>query len=137
MSQVIPEVIFESSFKHRVEMARTKVGDTKDVILFMLVDGIEKGTVTLLGYAIVTEEISNDTDSGAIYSKGKSIYEYFDNVKLHDVLAKYEKAAREEAPSPKPPKRDNTFSRSCNTREDHDARQIKTAHKPQTFSHAL
>ena len=101
MSQIIPEVIFESSFKHRVEMARTKVGDTKDVILFMIVDGIEKGTVTLLGYAIVTEEMSNDADSGAIYSKGKSIYEYFDSVKLHEVLAKYEKAAREATFHPK------------------------------------
>ena len=94
MSQVIPELIFERAFRHRVEMARKKVDDTKEVILFMLVDGIEKGTVTLLGYAIVTEEMSNDAVSGAIYSKGKSICEYFDDVKLPDVLAKYEKVAK-------------------------------------------
>ena len=94
MSQVIPELIFERAFRHRVEMARKKVSDIKDVILFMLVDGIEKGTVTLLGYAIVTEETSSDVGSGAIYSKGKSICEYFDDAKLPDVLAKYEKVAK-------------------------------------------
>src|SRR5476649_1508125 len=94
MSQVIPKVIFERAFHHRVEMARRKVDDTMDIILFMLVDGIEKGTVTLLGYAIVTEETTNDATSGAIYSKGKSICEYFDHAKLADVLAKYEKVAK-------------------------------------------
>ena len=94
MSQVIPEAIFESSFKHRVEMVRTKMDGTKEVVLFMVVDGIEKGTVTLLGYAIVTEETSSDGESGAIYSKGKSVCEYFDNAKLPDVFAKYEKVAK-------------------------------------------
>ena len=94
MSQVIPRVIFERAFNHRVEMARRKVDDAKEVILFMLVDGIEKGEVTLLGYAIVTEETSSDADSGAIYSKGKSICEYFDDAKLPDVLSKYEKMAK-------------------------------------------
>lgn len=94
MSQVIPEVIFEKAFRHRVEMARRKIDDTKEAILFMLVDGIEKGTVTLLGYAIVTEETSSDAESGAIYSKGKNVCEYFDNAKLPDVLARYEKVAR-------------------------------------------
>jgi len=94
MSQVIPKVIFERAFRHRVEMARKKVDGHKEVILFMLVDGIEKGEVTLLGYAIVTEETSNDVESGAIYSKGKSICEYFDDAKLADVLAKYEKVAK-------------------------------------------
>ena len=94
MSQIISESIFERAFRHRVEMARKKIEDTKDVILFMLVDGIEKGTVTLLGYAIVTEETTSDKESGAIYSKGKSVCEYFDNAKLADVLAKYEKVAR-------------------------------------------
>jgi hypothetical protein len=93
MSQIIPTTIFETSFKHRVELARTEVDDTKDIILFMVVDGIERGEVTLLGYAIVTEETSSDAESGAIYSKGKSICEYFDDAKLHDVLAKYEKLA--------------------------------------------
>jgi hypothetical protein len=94
MSQVIPELIFERAFRHRVEMARKRVDDTKEIILFMLVDGIEKGEVTLLGYAIVSEETSNDSASGATYSKGKSICEYFDNAKLADVLAKYEKVAK-------------------------------------------
>ena len=75
-------------------MARTKVGDTKDIILFMVVDGIEKGEVTLLGYAIVTEETSSDAESGSIYFKGKSICEYFDNSKLHDVLGRYERLAK-------------------------------------------
>jgi hypothetical protein len=94
MSQVIPKVIFERAFHHRVEMACRKVDETMEVILFMLVDGIEQGMVTLLGYAIVTEEMSNDADSGAVYSKGKSICEYFDDAKLPDVLAKYEKVAK-------------------------------------------
>jgi len=93
MSQIIPTTVFETSFKHRVEMARTKIGDTKDILLFMVVDGIEKGEVTLLGYAIVTEETSSDGDSKAIFTKGRSICEYFDDAKLHDVLAKYEKLA--------------------------------------------
>jgi hypothetical protein len=93
MSQLVPESIFESSFKHRVEMVRTKMDRTKEVVLFMVVDGIEKGTVTLLGYAIVTEVTTIDADSDAILTKGKSIYEYFDDAKLHDVLAKYEKLA--------------------------------------------
>jgi hypothetical protein len=94
MSQIIPTTVFESSFKYRVEMARTKIGDTKDMILFMVVDGIEKGMVTLLGYAIVTEDTSSDRDSKAIFTKGKSICEYFDDARLHDVLAKYEKLAK-------------------------------------------
>lgn len=94
MSQIIPKVIFERAFHHRVEMARKKIDDTMEVILFMLVDGIEKGIITLLGYAIVTEETSSDAESGAIYSKGKSICEYFDDAKLPDVLAKYEKVAK-------------------------------------------
>jgi len=94
MSQIIPEVIFERAFRHRVEMARKKIDDIKEVILFMLVDGIEKGVVTLLGYAIVTEEKSVNGDSKAILSKGKSICEYYDDAKLSDVLAKYEKVAK-------------------------------------------
>lgn len=94
MSQVIPTIVFESSFKHRVEMARTKVNGTKDFILFMVVDGVEKGEVAFLGYAIVTEETSRDGDSKAIFTKGKSICEYFDDAKLHDVLAKYEKLSK-------------------------------------------
>jgi len=38
-------------------------------------------------------------------------------------------------PSPKPPKRENVFSRSRDTREDRGSRQMKTAHNPQTLSH--
>ena len=94
MSQVIPDALFESSFKHRVEMARTKVDASKDVVLCVVVDGIEKGEVTFLGYAIVTEETSSDGDSKAIFTKGKSICEYIDDAKLHDVLAKYERLAK-------------------------------------------
>ena len=94
MSQIIPTDVFETSFKHRVEMARTKVNGTKDIMLFMIVDGIEMGMVNLLGYAIVTEETSSDGDSKATFTKGKSICEYFDDEKLHDVLAKYEKLAK-------------------------------------------
>ena len=39
------------------------------------------------------------------------------------------------APSPKPLKRDNTFSKSRDTREDRGTRQAKTTHNSQTFSH--
>jgi hypothetical protein len=42
---------------------------------------------------------------------------------------------REVTPSPKPPKRDNTFSQSRDTREDRGSRQMKTANSSQTFSH--
>ena len=40
------------------------------------------------------------------------------------------------APGSKPPKRDNIFSKSRDTREDRGARQMKTAKSSQTFSHA-
>jgi hypothetical protein len=39
------------------------------------------------------------------------------------------------ADSTKSLKRDNIFSQSRDTREDRGARQMKTAHNPQTFSH--
>ena len=39
----------------------------------------------------MTEVTTSGADSDAIFTKGKSIYEYFDDAKLHDVLAKYEK----------------------------------------------
>ena len=39
------------------------------------------------------------------------------------------------APSAKPQKRENTFSKSRDTREDRGARKMKTAHNPQTFLH--
>ena len=43
--------------------------------------------------------------------------------------------ARSAAANPKPEKRDNIFSKSRDTREDRGARQMKTAHSSQTFSH--
>jgi len=39
------------------------------------------------------------------------------------------------APSPKPQKRDNIFSKSRDIREDRGERQMKTAHNAQTFPH--
>ncbi len=35
---------------------------------------------------------------------------------------------------PKPPKRDNTFSKSRDTNEDRGRRQIKTSHATQSFN---
>ncbi len=37
--------------------------------------------------------------------------------------------------NPKPPKRDNTFSKSRDTREDRGMRQAKTMHNSQTLPH--
>jgi hypothetical protein len=42
----------------------------------------------------------------------------------------------ETSQNPKSQKRDNTFSKSRDTREDRGARQMKTAHDSQTFPHA-
>jgi hypothetical protein len=39
------------------------------------------------------------------------------------------------APGLKAKKRDNIFSKSRDTREDRSARQMKTSHNAQTFSH--
>jgi len=39
------------------------------------------------------------------------------------------------AANPKAHKRDNIFSKSRDTREDRGARQMKTTHNPQTFTH--
>jgi hypothetical protein len=39
------------------------------------------------------------------------------------------------AASPKPPKRDNIFSQSSDTREDRGERQMKTTHNSQTLPH--
>jgi hypothetical protein len=41
--------------------------------------------------------------------------------------------AKAAAPSAKPQKRDNTFSKSRDTREDRGTREIKTSHNPQTL----
>ena len=38
-------------------------------------------------------------------------------------------------PSARPAKRDNIFSKSRDTREDRGARQMKTSHNAQTFTH--
>jgi hypothetical protein len=40
-----------------------------------------------------------------------------------------------EATSPKPPKRDNIFSKSRDTREDRGTREMKTSHDAQSFQH--
>ncbi len=50
---------------------------------------------------------------------------------LHRVRTILEKST----PSPKPPKRDNIFSKSRDTREDRGERQMKTSHNAQTFPH--
>jgi hypothetical protein len=50
---------------------------------------------------------------------------------LHRVRARVEKAT----PNPKPPGRDNIFSKSRDTREDRGERQIKTSRNAQTFPH--
>jgi hypothetical protein len=47
-----------------------------------------------------------------------------------------ERKAKEANPGPKPQKRDNTFSKSRDVREDRDTRQTKTD-QSQTFPHAL
>ena len=49
---------------------------------------------------------------------------------LHHVRTK----PKENAPYPKPPKRDNIFSKSRDTREDRGTRQMKTTRNSQSFS---
>jgi hypothetical protein len=44
-------------------------------------------------------------------------------------LKQLQRKAKEATPSPKPQKRDNTFSQSRDIREDRATRQIKTTHK--------
>jgi hypothetical protein len=51
-------------------------------------------------------------------------------------LHEKERKAKEAIPTPKPHKRDNTFSQSRDNREDRDTRQTKTA-QSQTFPHAV
>ena len=51
-------------------------------------------------------------------------------------LDELQRKAKEANPAPKPPKRDNTFSQSRDLREDRDTRQMKTAHKSETFPHS-
>jgi hypothetical protein len=41
--------------------------------------------------------------------------------------------APEATTSPKPPKRENTFSKSRDVREDRGTREMKTSHNDQTF----
>jgi hypothetical protein len=52
-------------------------------------------------------------------------------------LRQLERKAKEATPSPKPQKRDNTFSQSRDLREDRDTRQMKATHNSQTFPHTL
>ena len=42
---------------------------------------------------------------------------------------------KKSASNPKPPKRDNIFSKSRDVREDRGERQMKTSHSAQTFPH--
>jgi len=49
---------------------------------------------------------------------------------LHHVRTRSEKTTA----NPKPAKRDNTFSKSRDTREDRGERQMKTTQNPQTFT---
>jgi hypothetical protein len=51
-------------------------------------------------------------------------------------LNQRKRKAEEANPSPKPKKRDNTFSQSRDIREDRDTRQTKTD-KPRTLPHAI
>jgi hypothetical protein len=51
-------------------------------------------------------------------------------------LHQLQRKAKEAMPSPKPEKRDNTFSQSRDLREDRDTRQTKTD-QSQTFPHSL
>lgn len=51
-------------------------------------------------------------------------------------LNQRKRKAKETNPTPKPEKRDNTFSQSRDIREDRDMRQTKTD-KSQTFPHTL
>jgi hypothetical protein len=50
---------------------------------------------------------------------------------MHHVRERTEKATA----IPKPPKRDNIFSKSRDTREDRGERQMKTTQDTQTFPH--
>jgi hypothetical protein len=49
-------------------------------------------------------------------------------------LKQLQRNAEEATPGPKPQKRENTFSKSRDTREDRDTRQTKTD-QSQTFPH--
>jgi hypothetical protein len=51
-------------------------------------------------------------------------------------LNQLQRKAKEAHPDPKPQKRDNTFSKSRDNREDRDTRQTKTD-QSQTFPHTL
>jgi hypothetical protein len=51
-------------------------------------------------------------------------------------LSQRKRKAEEANPSPKPKKRDNTFSQSRDIREDRDMRQTKTD-KPRTLTHPV
>jgi hypothetical protein len=48
-------------------------------------------------------------------------------------LHEQQRKAKEALPAAKPPKRENTFSKSRDIREDRDTRQIKNTHQAETF----
>ena len=54
---------------------------------------------------------------------------------LHRMRSHPDAVAGTSSLPPKPRKRDNTFSKSRDTREDRGSRQMKTSHNAQTFSH--
>jgi len=55
---------------------------------------------------------------------------------LHRVRPHADAVAKSAGPAPKPHKRENTFSKSRDTREDRGERQMKTTRSPQTFPHS-
>jgi hypothetical protein len=55
---------------------------------------------------------------------------------LHRLRVQADAVAGAAASNPKPQKRDNTFSKSRDTREDRATRQIKTTHRSQTLFRA-
>jgi hypothetical protein len=55
---------------------------------------------------------------------------------LHRLRPNAGAAASAAASNPKSQKRENTFSKSRDTREDRGSRQMKTTHNSQTFPHS-
>lgn len=54
---------------------------------------------------------------------------------LHTVTVRPRTGRKATLPTPKPQKRDNTFSQSRDSREDRGTRQMKSKHNSQTFPH--
>jgi hypothetical protein len=55
---------------------------------------------------------------------------------LHRIRPRANAVARAAGSNPKAQKRDNTFSKSRDTREDRGSRQMKTTHNSQTLPHS-